>query len=925
MMSYREQLEGGYRFLKVRRIKSFALALMAIVIVLVSAILLFLAGPRLNPFYLPLTAFLLFVVALLLLATVMNFGFRTMEIRAARMDSQRYLVAQSSRANAWWVVGIAMFCLVVLVVLTQSGFVTATLSQSESSRSIAPFGLYSVTGDSGNGWPTRDALGFTEATELRVRVFNGTVRVDVSDLTDPRSPLRETQLLTGDMYHNFTLGPGYQRIILNFTNVLNGNARVSWTLVVRPMPDLAVNIPALLLGFVVSNIAWAFYLEPIRKKYQGSSIYSLDYKEATAAGEESYQDYQTRTAPVKPAAGAEVRPGVFATDRPCPSCGKALVFVQKWGKHYCLHEKKYPDAPKPRPGGPAPAPTPARVLPLAPPTAPAVPAPKPVVRNPCPTCGRELKWVEKYARFYCAIEQKYAAKDYAAPSAAPLEPAPAPPPEPAPPVPAPPVPVSQTPVIVADIRPVPIAPRADAPMETVLREASDAYRDGDFPKAIGLFDRILAEDPQHVQALLSKGAALMKTGRRLDALAAFEKVLSVDEQNERALQIRAVILETEGRWRDAVEAFDAYLAVKPADAEYIAKKAEALLSLGRREDALATLEKALAMSPRDARIRGRIDELRFDVAAALSRALLASAGGNYSQAVSLFDQVLVREPTNVNALMGKAVALRRSGDLEGAMACVRHVLAATPNHPAALLNLGRILEEQGKPQEALGAYQELLQANPQDAEGWERQGELLHRDGKTVEALFSFKQALKARGADVSLQERIQALEAALPRPGEAVPPSASPVEDAVALPPEAAQPEELPAGEEAPGPVIVEAVPAPEEIPATVVPEAPDGKGAPEEVPVPAVPSPPEATPEGTGREETGESTGEAPEDGAVDALTAELGRIKGVGPARIKALLKAGYTTLEKVRAASEEDLAGVKGLSKKVAKAIREHLAG
>jgi len=146
-----------------------------------------------------------------------------------------------------------------------------------------------------------------------------------------------------------------------------------------------------------------------------------------------------------------------------------------------------------------------------------------------------------------------------------------------------------------------------------------------------------------------------------------------------------------------------------------------------------------------------------------------------------------------------------------------------------------------------------------------------------------------------------------------------------VALPPEAAQPEELPAGEEAPGPVIVEAVPAPEEIPATVVPEAPDGKGAPEEVPVPAVPSPPEATPEGTGREETGESTGEAPEDGAVDALTAELGRIKGVGPARIKALLKAGYTTLEKVRAASEEDLAGVKGLSKKVAKAIREHLAG
>ena len=949
MMNYKDQLEGGFRFLRIRRIKRVTLGVLALVLVAVSILLFVLAGPRLDVLYLPVSAFLLFALVFLLLLSGMNFGFRYIEVRSAKMDSQRHLVIQNSRKNAWWAIAVSAFALVVLLVLTQSGYFRASMTIEDTISIVNPGDTYTIQDLAGaGGIRTRDILGITRTSGVEITVVTlvGSATVSIIDLDTGQTT--EVELVLGGSTEVVPLGlptDNLRRFSVQIRNEGPAAVQVTYRFPAEPIPDIALYLPVVLVALIGANLGWVFFLEPLRKKYQASSIYSPDYTEKIAPGEETYDQYQARVAGPKPATGAEVRPGVFTTDRPCPSCGKPLVFVQKFRRHYCLSEMKYPTV-----AGEA-APT-ATVRPA--PLTPAPPAPSAEMKNPCPTCGRDLRWVERYSRFYCAMEQKYAPRDYTPPEV------PKPTEVPQPPAPAPTAapPSTQPPIAVSDIRPVPVEAKPVEPTaDGMVREASEAYHAGDYPKAITLLEAVLEKEPNHVAALLSHGAALMKTGRRLDALGAFEKVLSIEEANERALQIRALILEGEGRWKDAVEAFNAYLAVKPGDAEILGKKADAFLALGRRDEALATYEKALAMNPRDARIRTRIDELKFDVAAALSRALLASAGGNYSQAVSLFDQVLLREPTNVNALMGKAVALRRSGDLESAMGCVRQVLTTTPNHPAALLNLGRILEEQGKDREALGAYQELLQANPQDAEGWERQGELLRKEGRTVEALFSFRQALKARGSDASLEEQVKALErlvkvepAAPPREVErareplVVP--AEPVKEEASEPtpeeivPEPTPPEEppvsVPAVEtpEPPSAVILPAEPEPEEAPEPVVekPEEPPAEVPDEEPPAEVPPEePPAEVPPEPALEEIPDTTGEKPVPAGAagepprEDLGTELTKIKGVGPARVKNLLKAGYDTLEKVRAASEEDLAAVKGLSKTVAKAIRKHFAG
>lgn len=127
---------------------------------------------------------------------------------------------------------------------------------------------------------------------------------------------------------------------------------------------------------------------------------------------------------------------------PCPNCGKDLTYLAKYDRLYCYSCGKY--APKgygqePPPEAAAPptivevpkaaaleAPRPAPVV-EAPRPAPVAEAPKPVAApiavapvvapraearaaHPCPTCGRELRYVKDYDRWWCDHDRKYAPK-----------------------------------------------------------------------------------------------------------------------------------------------------------------------------------------------------------------------------------------------------------------------------------------------------------------------------------------------------------------------------------------------------------------------------------------------------------------------------------------------------------------------------------
>lgn len=150
-----------------------------------------------------------------------------------------------------------------------------------------------------------------------------------------------------------------------------------------------------------------------------------------------------------------------------------------------------------------------------------------------------------------------------------------------------------------------------------------------------------------------------------------------------------------------------------------------------------------------------------DVRPLLRRAFAASAGGQYPEALTLFDDVLTAEPDHRTALLGRAVALRRSGKAQEALDALDAVLRAEPTNAAALLNRGRLLQERGDLSAALDVFDLLATVAPNDWDVWLVRGDVLAKLGRRPEALRAYTEALRRNPEDTNLKLKIRDLETA--------------------------------------------------------------------------------------------------------------------------------------------------------------------
>src|SRR5881628_2101587 len=338
---------------------------------------------------------------------------------------------------------------------------------------------------------------------------------------------------------------------------------------------------------------------------------------------------------------------------------------------------------------------------------------------------------------------------------------PPPPSRSAPPPPPVPTPVMRTPKPETP-RPAPRpSPREPETADSLVRKAEALVATGTYEAALTGFEEALRLDSGYVPALRGKALCEERLNQRSDALETHRRILTNDRRNVDSLRAIARLQMADRRWRECLEAVEDLLRVRPNEAAALEMKGDALSNLGRRPEALAAYEAAEAVDPADENLRQKIEEVRVDVPSLLSRALIASASGNYRQALGLFDEILEVDPSNVNALIGKAVAYRRSGKPQEALNCLDLVLGVQPGNASALLNHGKILLEQGDLEDALDSFDRLTQLYPNDEEAWAAQGEVLAKMGRNEDAQGAFTEALKLSPGDEGVQRRILELEAA--------------------------------------------------------------------------------------------------------------------------------------------------------------------
>jgi len=315
-----------------------------------------------------------------------------------------------------------------------------------------------------------------------------------------------------------------------------------------------------------------------------------------------------------------------------------------------------------------------------------------------------------------------------------------------------------------------------------------------------------------------------------------------------------------------------------------------LLRLNRRDEALRQYEQVLGLDPRNAK-------------ALAGRAHIFEADGRWAQAAQAWGAYLEVVPPDLEARMSHAEAILNTGDRAGAVRALEQALFLAPSDgrirariESLTINVPQILSRalvasaSGRYDEALVDFGLILAVDPDNVNALVGRGVALRRFGKPEEALHAFDLALaKQPGNSAALRAKGAILEDTGDYKG-----ALDVYDDLLAWNPRDAEVWSLQGA-------TLEKLNEPEEALASYMEalKLEPGNG------------------EWRRRADALESSRKGQE-----AFLEELFSIEGVGPVRARALLAAGYKTSDALRNATEDEIANVNGMTRKLAQDIYRH---
>jgi tetratricopeptide (TPR) repeat protein len=247
--------------------------------------------------------------------------------------------------------------------------------------------------------------------------------------------------------------------------------------------------------------------------------------------------------------------------------------------------------------------------------------------------------------------------------------------------------------------------------------------------ALANYDRALALQPRHAEALSNRGNTLKALKRLNQALDSFDRALAIQPDYPAGLSNRGAVLFEMGRYAEALATYDRSLAIRPEQAAALYNRGGALHKLGRFEEAIASYDRALALSP------GLVE-------AHANRGNTLNALHRYTDALASFDRALALRPDLIEALTNRGNALNGLKRYDDALASYDRAIACQPSHAAAHYNRATTLHEMKRYDEALASYDCAIQLQPAYPEAFSNRGATLWELKRHDEALASYDRAI---------------------------------------------------------------------------------------------------------------------------------------------------------------------------------------
>jgi predicted O-linked N-acetylglucosamine transferase (SPINDLY family) len=273
--------------------------------------------------------------------------------------------------------------------------------------------------------------------------------------------------------------------------------------------------------------------------------------------------------------------------------------------------------------------------------------------------------------------------------------------------------------------------------DQLVRQAVALHAQGRLNEALPLYQRALAADPNHVEALTLAGGALTQAGQIETALQLLQRAVQLKPNSPQAFAHLGAAWRRAGRPANATAAFERALSLDAKLADAHLGYANLLLETGKAEQALSHFDAALAQQPRNA-------------LAHCNRGAALQMLKRHDDALAAFDRAVAAAPSMPEAHANRGNTLRELGRAEEALASCDKALASRPAYLGAMIFRGYALLELNRNDDALQAFQVAQQTNAADSRGAIGVGRALLAQGKSEEAIASLDAALARAPNDAS-------------------------------------------------------------------------------------------------------------------------------------------------------------------------------
>jgi len=303
-------------------------------------------------------------------------------------------------------------------------------------------------------------------------------------------------------------------------------------------------------------------------------------------------------------------------------------------------------------------------------------------------------------------------------------------------------------------------------LQQQLESAVLHHRAGRLAEAERIYRQVLAQQPDHADALHLLGVLAGQTGRSDLAVELLRRAITICSTNALYYGNLGKALKDVGQLDEALAAYRQAVRLKPDHAEAQYNLGIALQAKGRLDEAIAAYRQAIRLKPDYAEAhndlgnalkdKGQLDEaiasyrqavrVRPDFAAAhsnLGNALQSK--GQFDEAITSHRQAIRLKPDFADAHNNLGNVLTATGQLDEAVASYRQAIRLNADYAVAHSNLGSVLKDMGQLDEAIGACRQAIRLKPDLAEAHCNLGAALKDNGQLDEALASYRHAIRLK------------------------------------------------------------------------------------------------------------------------------------------------------------------------------------